>query len=74
MSSMLIQRIHYEMKRMLAEKKALEFMWRQDWDRGHDTDMFTQVRRLGVYDESGESEKACKYATGSGQRAARSNW
>ena len=26
-----IQRIHYEVKRMLAKKKSLEFRWTQDW-------------------------------------------
>ena len=32
-SSMLIQRVHYAIKKHLAKNKQLEFMWRQQWGR-----------------------------------------
>jgi alpha-mannosidase II len=31
---MVIQRTHYEVKRMMAERTALEFLWQQDWGAG----------------------------------------
>jgi alpha-mannosidase II len=50
---MLIQRVHYAVKRELAKRKHLEFYWRQTWGRGDRDaayDIFTHVMPFFSYD------------------------
>ncbi|KAI1710425.1 alpha-mannosidase 2 [Ditylenchus destructor] len=48
---MLIQRTHYAVKRYLAERRQLEFRWRQIWAGSEEkTDIFTHMMPFDSYD------------------------
>ncbi|KAM7533014.1 hypothetical protein Aperf_G00000119826 [Anoplocephala perfoliata] len=48
--NILIHRVHYEIKKVLAEKQQLEFMWKQPWDSSGDLSVFTHLTPFFSYD------------------------
>ncbi|EUB56256.1 Alpha-mannosidase 2 [Echinococcus granulosus] len=46
----LIHRVHYEVKKALAKKQNLEFIWRQSWDSSGETEVFVHLTPFFSYD------------------------